>query len=83
MRKFIIMVPAFLLMVGCGTTTFNAKYVQADRSTYNAISPEYTRYLEGDDSLDDAAKARRFRTIESWKRRIESAEETLKKGDDK
>lgn len=49
-------------------------YVASDRATYEAVAPEYAAYVDSDQDLDDAAKARRQRTLETWRVRIESAE---------
>lgn len=62
-----------LLMPGCGSIA--KEYVSADRATYNAIEPEYRKYVEADESLGDAAKALRYATLDSWKYRLDQAEE--------
>lgn len=47
-------------------------YVAADRATFDAIAPEYRSYIESDPKLDEEQKARRRRTIDSWKLRLDS-----------
>jgi hypothetical protein len=49
-------------------------YVSADRATYDAIAPEYQQYVSADPSLDPEQRQRRTRTVELWRRRLESAE---------
>lgn len=56
---------------GCGT---QAAYVAADRATWEAVAPEYRAYVEADPRLDDAQRARRRTTLETWARRIAEAE---------
>lgn len=51
-----------------------ATYVAADRATFEAVGPEYAAYVHADPSLDDDERARRDRTVQSWRLRIESAE---------
>jgi hypothetical protein len=53
-------------------------YVAADRATYEAVAPEYARYVDADPGLDTEQKARRARTVAAWEARIRSAG-----GDDK
>lgn len=60
---FLVFVP-----IGCSTTK---TYVQADKLTFDAIAPSYKKYVEEDEALDDEQKARRLRTIETWRLRIE------------
>lgn len=52
----------------------DATYIAADRATFEAVAPEYLEYVQADESLDAAAKARRTRTIETWQKRLEAAE---------
>lgn len=48
-------------------------YVDADRLTWNAVAPEYDAYVQGDPKLTPDQKARRRRTVDTWRLRIESA----------
>ena len=52
----------------------SATYVAADRATFEAVAPEYASYVHNDASLDEDERARRDRTVETWRLRIESAE---------
>ena len=45
----------------------------ADRATYNAIAPEYTKYVETDSALSLPQRQRRLRTLASWKARLDAA----------
>ena len=56
---------------GCGAS---AGYVAADRATFDAITPEYARYVETDDALSIDQKARRQRTVQTWRLRLRQAE---------
>lgn len=49
-------------------------YVQADRATFDAIAPVYSAYVEADPTIDPELKARRLRTVETWRMRVEAAE---------
>jgi len=57
------------LVLFCGCTLQEA-YVAADVATYEAIAPAFSRYVEADESLDDAQKARRHSAVTAWKARI-------------
>src|SRR6185503_10326974 len=48
----------------------------ADRATFDAIAPEYAAYVANDSALTPDQRARRARTIEAWRMRIESDEAT-------
>ena len=74
MSKAISFLSVSLLLVlgGCGSIA--KEYVSADRLTYNAIEPEYRKYVEADESFDDEAKALRYANLDSWDYRIKQAE---------
>jgi hypothetical protein len=55
---------------GCATTLDDA-YAQADRATYDAVAPEYSAYVAADTKLDEEQRARRNRTVETWRLRVE------------
>lgn len=60
-----------LSSLACSPT---APYVAADRATYNAIAPEYSRYVEADPTLDTEDRALRQSTLATWDLRIRGAE---------
>lgn len=64
------------LLSGCGSIA--KEYVAADRATYEAIAPEYRKYVEADESLDDDGKKLRLANSDSWKYRLEQAEKAGK-----
>lgn len=64
-----MVVVAVLPLSGCLTEA----YVAADKATYEAIAPEYGRYIEHDVGLTDEQKARRKATLLSWQARLEEA----------
>lgn len=43
---------------------------EADLATCDAISPEYSAYVEADPALSDTQKARRHKTIQTWRVRV-------------
>jgi hypothetical protein len=55
-----------LLTTIAGCAAPNTAFVQAERSTYNAIAPEYSAYVETDGSLTSDQKTRRQRTLQTW-----------------
>lgn len=57
---------AFLLfgfMCGCSTPL---SYRSADRSRFEAIAPEYDRYVDADPALSPEQKERRHRLTRAW-----------------
>ena len=64
---------AVLSLGGCQDTAF----VTAERSTYQAIAPEYLRYVHDDTALDAAARLRRVRTVELWDRDLRLREQRV------
>lgn len=50
-----------------------AEYVAADMDTYKAIAPEYSNYIQADPNLSMEQKARRSRTVDAWRIRVEQA----------
>lgn len=69
MKRLLLLACCFL--AGCNPAKL---YVQADRSTYEAVSPEYRSYVGMDGRLSDEQKARRYRLLEAWDYRIRAAE---------
>lgn len=70
MRKLILCLP--LLLAGCGSVA--KEYVAADRKTFDAIAPEYSKYVEADESLDEDSKKLRLANVAAWGYRLEQAE---------
>lgn len=65
-------VVAALLMTACGS--LDKQYVEADRATFDAVAPRYSKYLDEDKALDDTTRQERKDTITSWRVRLETAE---------
>jgi hypothetical protein len=63
---------AFLLIAGLGCSP-SAVYLEADSLTFNAIAPEYSSYVESDESMGDARKRARLALVNSWRDRIEAS----------
>ena len=75
MRVFFL-VMCIVLCVSCTTTTGFEEYVKADRQTYEIVAKDYTMMLEEhEEDLDK--RSRKIRLLESWRVRIEKAEEFL------
>jgi len=73
----LLVLPAALLAHASGCASLaspSAAYVAADRATYDAVAPEYAEYVRNDASLDDDQRARRQRTLETWRIRVKSVE---------
>jgi len=66
--RSIVFVSSLLWLTGC---VVQKDYVAADKATFDAIGPEYRAYVESDPKLDQDQKARRLRTLESWKIRLQ------------
>lgn len=68
-----------LAVSGCGTTgeIIRKDYVDADRATYEAVAPAYLNYVQADQSIDSDERARRERTIRTWRLRLEQAEKPV------
>ena len=62
-----------LLALVASSCSTSPVYVQADLATYQAISPGYRAYVSADPALTEAQKARRLRTVDSWKARLDQA----------
>lgn len=60
-----------VMLAGCSCPR---AYVAGDRATYSAVTPEYLDYLRHDPRLTAEQVARRERTVESWRLRIEELE---------
>ena len=63
---------SLLSLTSCSGISVAHAYLAADRATFEAIAPEYERYLKADEHIDAAGKAARMRTIMSWKMRLEA-----------
>lgn len=74
MQLAVALVLPLALLGGCGSPT--SAYVQADRATFEAVAPEYRAYVTVDGGLDAGQRARRIRTIDTWRLRLESAEKS-------
>lgn len=70
----ILFVGALIILTMSGCSSIDKAYVIADRATYEAIAPEYTQYVNRDDSLRDWEKSLRVANVESWDDRIVEAE---------
>lgn len=63
------------LVAGCCAP--EAGFVESQRLTYEAIAPEYRRYVDEDGTLSSGQRKRRYRTIEGWAASIEAAEKLV------
>ena len=76
MRRILIVLGG-LLALSClaSCKSVEASYVEADRATYEAIAPEYRKYVEADAALADFQKDIRLQTLATWEHRLTQAEE--------
>ena len=65
---------AVLVLLTLSCSCVGGTYVAADRATFQAIEPEYRAYVNMDVNLTTEQKDRRFRTLDTWRVRIEAAE---------
>ena len=73
-RTLKILAVAAIAAVLCSCGSMTDSYIAADKATYDAVAPEYLDYVRDDQSLDQAGKDRRRRTIETWEKRIQAAD---------
>jgi len=64
------LLPVFLI-VGFSSCSVSDAYLKADADTYDAVAPAQKQYIEHDSALSAEQKARRIRTLDAWKLRIE------------
>jgi hypothetical protein len=80
-RSFARLGATAMLLAPCGCSALQSvqapggAYVAADRATYEALAPEYAAYVAADPALPDEDRARRTRTLQTWRMRIEAAEQ--------
>lgn len=65
----------FSTLASCGVSD---AYLKADRDTFEAIAPDYSKYVMEDKSLDAKDKEIFLRTVSVWEERIKTAEELAK-----
>lgn len=63
---------ALFALAACGCAPSKA-YVEADRLTYEAVAPEYLRYVEADPALSADQRQLRRDNVEAWAIRIRNA----------
>lgn len=72
----LLLLPLLLAAPGCAVLAApQGPYVASDRATYDAIAPEYRAYVANDPNLDPDQRARRERTLDTWRARLEDAEQ--------
>lgn len=50
-------------------------YTVADRQTFDALAPDYTNYVLNDATLSQPQRELKQLTVETWRMRLEAAEE--------
>lgn len=65
---------AILLFLAAASCSAAPDYVAADRATFDAVAPEYARYVANDTTLTAEQITRRMDTIQSWEARLKAAE---------
>lgn len=63
----------FLVLTLGGCVTAADAYVDADRATYEAVAPEYLKYIEADATLNAMQKQIRRDNVAAWRVRIDKA----------
>ncbi len=79
MRKLRALIPALLILVACSCRGPDPILVKAQRATYDAVAPDYLTYVDADPALSTEQRERRRRTVETWRLRVETQEEALKR----
>lgn len=69
---------ALLAAVLGGCAWPSSSYVEADRKTYAAVEPAFRGYVEADAALDATQRESRLLVLESWRLRLEAAEEAAR-----
>ena len=80
MLKKAVMITAIAFGIGAlstGCASPRQTYIEADLLTHFAVAPEYEEYVDADESLDEEQKQDRHDLVDSWKRRIDEALESL------
>jgi len=62
--------PITLILLALGSCVAPAG--DGERLTYQAVAPEYIRYVDADPALAQDAKERRRLTVETWRLRVEA-----------
>lgn len=70
------MVICLLGLASCASPEFKA-YVNAHRLNHDVMGPHYSRYIQADPTLDEAAKRTFLRRVEAEEEMINSAEQAL------
>lgn len=65
--------PMFLLAFLLAGCTPGKAYIAADQGIFDAITPEYLKYVEADEVLTAEQKERRQRTVAAWQVLLEKA----------
>ena len=75
MKRITMVVIGVAILIGvAGCAGIDRSYVRADRLTFEAVAPQYERYVRSDESLDANEKENRLFTVDLWNRRIKEAE---------
>ena len=62
-----------LVLLLCGCATVPRAFLEAEDAIYQAIAPEYLRYVEEDPALSRDQKASRSRTLRAWRYSLDQA----------
>jgi len=69
---FVMALTVLFGMVGCAPSRAS---IESSRTFYDAVTPEYRAYVEGDEGLTDEQKARRARLLEARQFELKALEE--------
>ncbi|MFB3785727.1 MAG: hypothetical protein ACE15F_05090 [bacterium] len=68
----------FPLVTFTSCATISPEMVKAERTSYNAIAPDYLKYVNSDATLSIDQKVSRNSLVQSWDAQIKKLEEKVK-----
>lgn len=70
---------SLLVLPSCGGLSLQEEYVKADRETFEFVAPDYMVYVAADQSLDPTQREAKQLVVDSWRMRLERAEENVQR----
>lgn len=74
MRKIATSLGIVALCLFASGCALDKEYVKADKATFDAVAPEYLKYVSEDAKLTQDQRDRRYRTVSTWRLRIDKVE---------
>jgi hypothetical protein len=72
MKKILAFIMIASMTSGCFVSP-DKRFVEASKSTFEVVAPEYRAYFNADESLDKEQKQDREDLLRAWKRRLDEA----------